>query len=115
MPLPMSEEGSSKQGRDKKKLIAAGIYVAIAIFGALLLLPDAWYLWILILAICLYRIFSILSAKPAYRCESCGTVFRARGRRATLRPTAQDLYASQDEPKCPKCGSKTLSKTKVRD
>ena len=111
----MSEEMPSKQGRDKRKLIAAGIYVAIAILGALLLLPDAWYLWVVILAICLFRIFSLLSAKPAYRCESCGTVFRVRGRRATLRPTAQDLYSSQEEPKCPKCGSKSLSKTKTRE
>lgn len=93
--------------------MAIAIYVAIVVIGALLLLPAAWYIFVLILAVALFRIYSLLAPRSALKCSSCGTLFKARGRRRTLHPNVNDLYAS-DEQKCPKCGSRSYTKVKVK-
>ena len=98
----------------KRRLIAVLAYLTLIIIGAILLLPDYWYLWAFIAAICLIRILVLLLLRKAYRCESCGNVFRAR-RKKILRPSIQDIYSRPEEgPKCPKCGGQKLTMTKMR-
>jgi len=103
-PTPMQ-----RSAQDNMKIIAAAIYAAIIVIGALILLPDYWYLWIIIAAIAAYRIFALMVPKPAYKCEKCGTIFHWK-KRSALRPKAADLYTDTSTIRCPKCKSTSVHK-----
>jgi DNA-directed RNA polymerase subunit RPC12/RpoP len=95
--------------RDNLKIITAAIYAAIIVIGAFLLLPDYWYLWLLILAIAAWRIIVLMVPKPAYKCEKCGTIFRWK-KKTIMRPKPADMYTDTTAIKCPKCGSTAVHK-----
>jgi DNA-directed RNA polymerase subunit RPC12/RpoP len=79
-------------------------YVAIIILAAAILLPDYWYLFLIVLVIALLRIALFFVPRKVYRCAKCGTEFTPR-KRSSLRPTTEDLYSDTSKIKCPKCGS----------
>jgi DNA-directed RNA polymerase subunit RPC12/RpoP len=83
-------------------------YMALLIIAALLLLPDYWYLWLLLALVVLARFISWTSKKKKFRCIKCGTEFIQEKKRFSLTPKAADLYASEKTLKCPKCGSTNI-------
>ncbi|MDD1769975.1 MAG: zinc ribbon domain-containing protein [Methanomassiliicoccales archaeon] len=86
-------------------------YVAVIILAAAILLPTYWYLWAIVLAICLLRIAAYLVPRKAYRCSKCGTVFAPRTA-SNLRPNVTDVYEDSSKLKCPKCGSTDVALVK---
>jgi|GEM_PF-2043551 len=96
--------------RDNLKIITAAIYAAIIVIGAFILLPDFWYLWLIILAIAVWRIIALMVPKPTYKCEKCGTIFHWKKKSITMRPKPADLYTDTTTIKCPKCGSTAVHK-----
>jgi len=107
--MPELPESAEESARKKQKMFIAAIYVAIAVIGAILLLPDYWYLWLIILAICVWRIVFLLSPRPRYNCMKCGTTFQEKRKKINLKPSASDLYTEKGL-KCPKCGSEDIAK-----
>ncbi|MEM0449667.1 MAG: hypothetical protein QW520_07605 [Methanomassiliicoccales archaeon] len=109
------ELNRKKSQRSKK--IRIFIYVIIIIIGAILLLPEGWYLWVLILAVALFRIYSIAYPRTAFKCNKCGQVFMMRGKKGynsikmAFKVRPEDLYKA-DEIKCPNCGSTNYQKIK---
>jgi DNA-directed RNA polymerase subunit RPC12/RpoP len=91
------------------RLMFGLIYIAILIIGAVLFLPDYWYLWLIILIVILMRFMSWLSKKQVYECNRCKTRFFWEKRRFTLVPKAADLYGKEAGIKCPKCGSTNIT------
>jgi DNA-directed RNA polymerase subunit RPC12/RpoP len=100
-----------RSAQDNLKIITAAIYAAIIVIGALVLLPDYWYLWLIILGIGVWRIVVLMIPKPAYMCEKCGTIFHWK-KSTTLRPKPSDLYADNTKVRCPKCSSTSVHKMK---
>ena len=87
-------------------LIAYIVFLAIT---AYFLLPDYWWLWLLMLALVVYRVVIWVTPKKQLQCRECGTVFPAR-KSSMLRPSAADLYEDPNRPRCPKCGSRNVAK-----
>jgi len=100
-----------RSAQDNIKIVTAAVYAAIIVIGALLLLPEYWYLWLIIMAIGVWRIMVLMTPKPAYMCEKCGKIFQWK-KSTTLRPKPSDLYADNKTVRCPKCGSTTVHKLK---
>ena len=96
------------KARKQLRLIFGLIYVILLIIAALLLLPDYWYLWLILVAIVLMRLISWSSKKQNYECTSCGTAFTQQKRQFSLVPKAADLYESEKAIKCPKCRSSNV-------
>jgi DNA-directed RNA polymerase subunit RPC12/RpoP len=116
MHLLMSDqEPQKKRPRRNAKKLTALFWAAVIVITGLLLLPDKWVFWLVILVVGIVRILLLLAPKTQYRCKKCGNVFQWVGRRATLMPTAKDLEATNEGPKCPKCGSKSVVKEKARE
>jgi DNA-directed RNA polymerase subunit RPC12/RpoP len=113
-PLMSDQEQEKKNLFKDPKNLAALFWAAIVIVTGLLLLPENWLFWIVILVVGIVRIVLLLAPKTQYRCTKCGNVFQWVGRRATLMPTAKDLEAANEGPKCPKCGSRSVIKEKAR-
>ena len=114
MHLLMSDQEPKKSPWKDTKNLAAIFWVAVVIVTGLLLLPDNWFFWTIILVVGVVRILLLLTPKAHYKCKKCGNTFQWVGRRATLMPTAKDLEAANEGPKCPKCGSKSVVKEKIR-
>ncbi len=107
------QEPKKKSPWSNAKNLTAIFWAAVILITALLLLPDNWLFWIVILVVGVIRILVLLTPKTQYRCNKCGNVFQWVGRRATLMPTVKDLEAANEGPKCPKCGSKSVVKEKM--
>ncbi len=108
------QEPQKKTPWRNAKNLAALFWVAVVTITGLLLLPDNWVFWTVILVVGIVRILLLLAPKTQYKCKKCGNVFQWVGRRATLLPTAKDLEAANQGPSCPKCGSKSVIKEKAR-
>jgi DNA-directed RNA polymerase subunit RPC12/RpoP len=93
------------KARKRLHLIFGLVYVIILAIAASFLLPDYWYLWLILVAIVLTRLISWSSKKQNYACTSCGATFAQQKRPFSLVPKAADLYESEKTIKCPKCRS----------
>ena len=87
------------------RLIFGLIYIALLIVAAIFLLPDYWYLWLILALIVLMRLIIWIPRKQDYECAKCKTRFSNEKRRFSLVPKAADLYESKKTLKCPNCGS----------
>jgi DNA-directed RNA polymerase subunit RPC12/RpoP len=94
--------------RKRVRLIFGLVYVILLIIAAILLLPDYWYLWLVLVAIVLFRLISWSSKKQHYECTKCGATFAQQNRRFSFVPKAADLYESEETIKCPKCRSNNV-------
>ena len=90
------------------RLIFSLVYIVILVIAAIFLLPDYWYLWLILVLIVLTRFISWSSKKKYYECIKCGTTFSQEKRRFSFVPKASDLYTSEKTIKCPKCGSNSI-------
>jgi DNA-directed RNA polymerase subunit RPC12/RpoP len=111
----MTQRASLIDWRKRFRLIFGLAYVALLVLAALFLLPDYWYLWLLMVLVVLSRFISWTSKKKKYKCTKCGTEFIQEKKRFSLTPKAADLYDREKAPKCPKCGSvniKTIEEKK---
>jgi len=86
-------------------------YVAIIILAGVILLPDYWYLFLLIAAIALVRIAFYYVPPKRYHCSNCGNEF-TQGKGASLRPSPDQVYHDNAKIKCPKCGSTNVARVK---
>ena len=94
--------------------VTALFWLAVVVVTAILLLPENWLFWLVILVVGIIRIVLLLAPRAQYKCNKCGNVFQWVGRRATLVPTAKDLEVANEGPKCPRCGSKSVVKEKIK-
>ncbi len=83
--------------------------IILAITGYFLLPSEFWWLWVLMVALVLYRIITWGTPKKQLQCRDCGTIFPAR-KTSMFRPSAADLYEDPNRPRCPKCGSRNVAK-----
>jgi DNA-directed RNA polymerase subunit RPC12/RpoP len=113
-PLMSDQEPQKVSPWRNAKNLTALFWAAVVAITALLLLPDNWVFWLVILVVGIVRIAILLAPKTQYKCNKCGNVFQWVGRRATLMPTAADLQAANEGPSCPKCGSKSVVKENKR-
>jgi DNA-directed RNA polymerase subunit RPC12/RpoP len=112
----MSDQESQRKNswfRNAKNLTVL-FWVAVVAITAILLIPNNWIFWLVILVVGIVRIVVLLAPRTRYKCNKCGNVFQWVGRRATLMPTAKDLEVANEGPRCPKCGSKNVVKEKAR-
>ena len=91
--------------RKRLHLMFGLIYIIILALAAYLLLPDYWYLWLIMALVVLMRVISWTSKKKKYQCSKCKTIFFQEKRSFSLVPKADDLYGSEKSIRCPKCGS----------
>ena len=96
------------KARKRLHLIFGLVYIIILAIAAYFLLPDYWYLWLILVAIVLMRLISWSSKKQNYECTSCGSTFAQQKRHLSLVPKAADLYENEKGFKCPKCGSSNV-------
>ena len=107
---PPQKESPLRNARN----VTALFWLAVVAITAFLLLPANWVFWLVILVVGIIRIVVLLAPRTRYRCKKCDNVFQWVGRRVTLVPTAKDLEAANEGPKCPRCGSKSVVKEKSR-
>jgi len=100
----MEARSNPTRARKRLHLIFGLVYVILLIIAALMLIPDYWYLWLILVGIVLMRLISWSSKKQNYECTSCGATFNQQKRPFSLVPKAADLYESEKTLKCPKCG-----------
>ncbi len=86
------------------------IYLAIIVLAAGILLPVYWYLWLLIVAIAVFRIAFYYVPPKRYSCSKCGAVFPYR--RSSVRPKPSEVYQDRSKIQCPKCGSTDVVRVK---
>jgi DNA-directed RNA polymerase subunit RPC12/RpoP len=87
------------------RLIFSLIYIALIAIAAVFLLPEYWYLWLMLVLIVLMRLITWIPRKQDYECTKCKTRFSKEKRRFSFVPKAADLYVSEKTLKCPNCGS----------
>jgi DNA-directed RNA polymerase subunit RPC12/RpoP len=102
------------KARKRLRLIFGLVYVILLVIAAILLLPDYWYLWFILVAVVLFRLISWSSKKQQYECIKCGTTFAQQNRRVSFVPKAADLYESEKTIKCPKCRSNNVRTVEVK-
>jgi DNA-directed RNA polymerase subunit RPC12/RpoP len=100
--------------RKRLRLIFGLIYAIILIIAGVLLLPDYWYLWLILAAIVIMRFIIWSSKKQNYECTACGTTFAQQKGRLSFIPKAADLYESEKTLKCPKCKSSNVRIIKAK-
>ena len=90
------------------RLIFGLIYVVILVIAAAFLLPDYWYLWLILALIVLIRSITWIPRKQDFECAKCKTRFSKEKRRFSFTPKPADLYENQKALKCPNCGSSDI-------
>lgn len=91
------------------RLIFGLIYIALLVIAAAFLLPDYWYLWLILTLIVLMRLITWMSRKQDYECAKCKTRFSKEKRRFSFAPKPADLYGNEKTLKCPNCGSRDVA------
>ncbi len=92
----------------KKTIIYLAIYMVTVITGAILLIPNYWYLWAIIVILGLILLVQWHSKSAVYKCTSCGNEFQVSIITDFLSP--QGVSKDKDEKtygwkylKCPAC------------
>ena len=91
------------------------IYLAIIVLAGGILLPTYWYLWLIIVAIALFRIAFYYLPPRRYRCSNCGNVFSPGPKRLQARPSPSQIYEDRSKIRCPKCGSTAVVRIKGKE
>jgi len=80
-------------------------YTAIVIVAGAILLPDYWYLWLIVLAIAAFRVAFYYVPPKQYKCSNCGNVFTKAAAKRSQRLRPSGVYEDRSKMRCPKCGS----------
>jgi predicted RNA-binding Zn-ribbon protein involved in translation (DUF1610 family) len=86
--------------------VALLIYVATLVLFSVLLLPDYWYFWLLIVLAGLAVLVAWHAKNFAYMCPKCSEVFEASALEDFLGPNG----LNKKYMKCPKCGKRAWAK-----
>ncbi len=73
--------------------------IAVIVISSFFLLPDNWYLWIMIIAGNLALLATWYAKNSAYLCPGCGEVFEVSKFKNFISPNA----VNKKYLKCPKC------------
>jgi hypothetical protein len=104
----MEAQASSVNVTKRLRLVFGLIYIALLVIAAVFLLPDYWYLWLILALIVLMRLITWISRKQNYECNKCKTVFSKEKRRFSLVPKPADLYGAEKNLRCPNCGGSDI-------
>lgn len=78
------------------------LFIALIGLFSVLLLPDYWYFWLLIIATGTLLLVIWHTKNFAYRCPACGEVFEV----STLENFLSPSSINKKYLKCPKCGKR---------
>ncbi|MFN2146475.1 MAG: hypothetical protein ACK2T7_14085 [Anaerolineales bacterium] len=91
------------------------IYVTVIGVGAFLLLPDLWYLWMLIVIAGVVILVSWHRGATAYICPHCGHTFELSFWKDLLAPHGVDKDGGWLYLKCPECGERSKMQVLKRE
>lgn len=93
-----------------KTIIYIVVFVSIKITAALLLLPDYWYIFLIILSGLIFLIMNWHSKNFAYRCQHCKHEFEISALTNLISPHLPSASGPWKYLKCPECSKKSKAK-----
>ena len=82
------------------------LFIAITALSSVFLLPDYWYLWLLVIIIGILLLVVWHAKNFAYRCPACGEFFEV----STLENFLGPNCLNKKYLKCPRCGKRGWAK-----
>ena len=94
----------------KRVIIYTLVMLAVIVWGALLMLPGYWMLWITVTAVLVYSLLVWYTRHFAYRCAKCGEEFAVSVIGNLTGLQGLDRNGSWKALKCPGCGGRTRAR-----
>jgi DNA-directed RNA polymerase subunit RPC12/RpoP len=86
------------------------LYIGVVVWGAFLMLPTYWTLWLMVIAVLSYSLIVWHTRHFDYRCANCSKEFGIGVIRNIISPQGIGSQGSWKYLKCPKCGERTRAK-----
>jgi DNA-directed RNA polymerase subunit RPC12/RpoP len=103
----MTRYRKASPGDWRRTAVYIGLYVALVIGGAVLWLPDQWYLWLLLVAGGLVLLVRWHARRFAYRCGHCGHEFEISAWTDLASPQGIGKEGGWKLLRCPRCGERS--------
>ncbi len=90
-----------------KTILFISIFVAVIVIGAILLVPEYIYVWLVLVIFGVAIIVKWHASNFAYRCPRCGNEFEISFWKDFLSPHGPSKNGGWKYLKCPKCQNKS--------
>jgi hypothetical protein len=103
----MTRTRKAGPGDWRRTAVHVGLYVALLIGGAILWLPDLWYLWLLLVGGGLALLVRWHARRFAYRCGHRGQAFEISAWTDLTSPQGISKQGGWKLLRCPRCGQRS--------
>lgn len=95
--------GKTVKGDWYRAVFVLFLFIIVIVLSSVLLLPDYWYLWLLVVITGTLMLVIWHTKNFAYRCPKCGEIFEISTMENLLGPNG----LNKKYLKCPKCGKRS--------